>query len=702
MSSEFLLEIGTEELPASFVTHALRSMRSSAVELVGQARLGTDALEVETLGTPRRLAVRIRGLAPNQPDRDETVMGPPWSAAFDADGAPKKAAAGFAKKHRVEVQDLVKQTTEKGDYVSVRVHEAGRPTAAVLAEILPQICQRISFPKSMRWGPGEISFGRPIHWVVSLLGDEVVEFEFAGIQAGRTTRGHRFLAPQTFDLDNAGKYETALESAHVWVDLERRKARMMEDLLAAAKSLGGVLVPDAFLADECVSLVEEPFTVPGSFEESFLELPDTVVVSVMRDHQRYFAVRASEGGPLLPSYLNVVNTAQDPATIAKGNDRVLRARLADARFFVEEDRKAPLADRLQKLESVVFQSKLGTMGAKVRRLEANARTLAEQAGADPTACIEAARLCKADLETLIVFEFPELQGEMGRWYAMQEGVDAEIADAIRDHYRPQGADDVVPHQSVGAVVAVADRIDTLVGCFGIGLVPSGSADPFALRRAALGIIRIALEGPIDVDLRQLIDQAYAAYAGDAELAPAEELRASLDGFFRGRIRAMLKDAYGGDVVDACLGAWDGTSVRDLRSRIEAVSELGAAPEFQALAIAFKRAFNITKESARGSVDSALLEAGAETALAERFETVRDQIREATGERRYADALKLVAKDLGAPIDRFFEEVFVMVDDPKVRENRLRLLGEIADAVNGIAHFHQLGTKLQRRDPSVSA
>ena len=702
MSSEFLLEIGTEELPASFVTHALRSMKASAIDLVGQARLSTDSLEVHTMGTPRRLALRLRGLAPSQPDRDESIMGPPWSAAFEADGSPKKAATGFAKKHGVAVEDLRKQTTDKGDYVSVQVHETGKQTGAALSEILPQVCQRITFPKSMRWGPGEISFGRPIHWVVSLLGKDVVGFEFAGVQAGRATRGHRFLAPQIFDLDEAGNYEAALEQAHVLVDLKRRKDRMMEGLLASAKSLNGVLEPDAFLADECVSLVEEPFTVPGSFDESFLELPDTVVVSVMRDHQRYFALRASEGGTLLPSYLNVVNTAQAPETIAKGNDRVLRARLADARFFVEEDRKAPLADRLQKLESVVFQSKLGTMGAKVRRLQANARALAERSSADIDACVEAARLCKADLETLIVFEFPELQGEMGRWYALREGIDSAIADAIRDHYRPQGADDVVPDQIVGAVVAVADRIDTLVGCFGIGLVPSGSADPFALRRAALGIIRIALEGPIDVDLQRLIDQAHTAYAGDAELAPADEVRVALDAFFRGRIRAMLKDAHGGDVVDACLGAWNGTSLRDLRSRIEAVSELGAAPEFEALAVAFKRAFNITKESARGPIDSALLEAGAESALAERFETVRDQIREATGERRYADALKLVAKELGAPIDRFFEEVFVMVDDPRIRENRLRLLGEIADTVNGIAHFHQLGTKLQRRDPSVSA
>jgi glycyl-tRNA synthetase beta chain len=702
MSSEFLLEIGTEELPASFVRQALRSMKASAVELVGQARLGADSPEVHAMGTPRRLALRVRGLAPSQPDRDETVMGPPWSAAFDTDGSPKKAATGFAKKHGVAVEDLRKETTDKGEYVSVRVHEVGKATSEVLAELLPQLCQRITFPKSMRWGAGEITFGRPIHWIVSLLGSDIVEFEFAGVRAGRATRGHRFLAPDNFDLDEATNYEKALEGAHVIVDLGDRKDRMMEGLLDSAKALGGVLEPDAFLADECVSLVEEPFTVPGSFQESFLDLPDAVVISVMRDHQRYFAVRASEGGRLLPAYLNVVNTAEDPETIAKGNDRVLRARLADARFFVEEDRKAPLADRLQKLESVVFQSKLGTMGAKVRRLQANAHALAQQAGADADVCVEAARLCKTDLETLIVYEFPELQGQMGRWYALREGLDPAIADAIRDHYRPQGADDVVPDQSVGAVVAVADRIDTLVGCFGIGLVPSGSADPFALRRAALGIIRIALEGPIDIDLRQLIEQAYGAYEGDADLAPADEVRALLDDFFRGRIRGMLKDPHGGDVVDACLGAWDGRSLQDLRTRIEAVSELGTAPEFEALAIAFKRAFNITKESARGPIDPALLEAGAESALAERFGTVRDQIRQATSERRYTDALKLVAKELGAPIDRFFDEVFVMVDDAPIRENRLRLLGEIADTVNGIAHFHQLGTKLQRRDPSVSA
>ena len=518
----------------------------------------------------------MRGLSATQPDRQEIVVGPPWNAAFDQNGEPQKAATGFAKKHGVEVGALRKQVTEKGDYVSVEIYEPGRPADEVLRDILPSLCAQITFPKSMRWGSGDIAFGRPIHWIVSLLGSEVIEFEFAGVTSGRTTRGHRFLAPQTFELKDATGYVDALAAAHVLVEIDVRKQRMLDALGRSAESLGGILEPDAFLADECVSLVEEPFVVPGGFDDVFLALPDEVVIAVMRDHQRYFAVRAAKGGELMPAYLNVVNTAQDPQTIATGNDRVLRARLADARFFVEEDQKAPLLDKLKKLESVVFQSKLGTMGAKVRRIESIARALSGQVGADPNAAAQAARLCKADLETLIVYEFPELQGEMGRWYALREGVDSAIADAIRDHYRPQGADDVVPDQLIGAVVAVADRIDTLVGCFGIGLVPSGSADPFALRRAALGIVRIALEGPIDVDLRTIIDQAYAQYEGDANLTPANETRTALDEFFRGRIRVLARDHYEGDVVDACIGAWDGGSIRDLRTRMDAVAEVRAA------------------------------------------------------------------------------------------------------------------------------
>lgn len=691
MSSEFLLEIGTEELPSSFVTHALESMEAGASKLLAEARLPLDDVELQTLGTPRRLALRIGGLPAMQPERHETVLGPPWRAAFEEDGTAKKAAIGFAKKNGVPVESLSRKTTDKGDYVSVEVHEEGQPIAELLRELLPRLCTGISFPKSMRWGQGDIAFGRPVHWLVSLLGKDLIEFDFAGLTAGRLTRGHRFLSPGEFEIPEASAYETLLEQANVVPNIERRKSLMRQGLLDAAKKLDGVLQEDDFLVDECVSLVEAPFVVPGGFDEGFLQLPDQVVVSVMRDHQRYFAVRKEKGGALLPAYLNVVNTAEDPSTISKGNDRVLRARLSDARFFVEEDRKAALADRLQKLDSVVFQAKLGSMGDKVRRIEALSGWLSDQVGARADLSTQAARLCKADLETLIVYEFPELQGEMGRWYAQREGIDPAVADAIRDHYRPQGADDQVPAETTGAIVAAADRIDTLVGCFGIGLVPSGSADPFALRRAALGLVRIALEGPIDIELAALIEQAYRGYEGSAKLGEEDSVRTELQEFVRNRIRAFARASHSGDVVDACLGAWDGASIRDLWARIEAVSAIRQQPEFEALAVAFKRAFNITKNTARGSVDASLLETGAETSLAEVFSAVRDKIQLATEEREYTAALKMVAQELGAPIDRYFEDVFVMVEDDKVRENRLRLLGEIADTVNGIAHFHQLST-----------
>ncbi|MCA9529304.1 MAG: glycine--tRNA ligase subunit beta [Myxococcales bacterium] len=691
MTHELLIEIGVEELPASFLAQGLASLQAAVERLLGEARLTYE--RTRPLGTPRRLALVVYGLAEHQSNLDEVVTGPPYAAAFDPDGKPKRAAEGFAKKQGVEVSALTVVDTDKGRYVAAHRREAGAPAADVLPRLLGEAVANVRFPKSMRWAEGDLAFGRPIHWLLALLDDAVVPFTFGGLVASRHTRGHRFLAPAPFELRSAGAYVDALGAAHVVVDPAARRERMREALVAAAARLGGVLAPDAFLLDECAALVEEPFVVPGAFDEAFLGLPDGVVVSVMRDHQRYFAVRARDGGPLLPAYLNVVNTARAPETIARGNDRVLRARLADARFFVDEDKERLLESRLDKLDKVVFQSKLGTVGAKIRRIERLsgwvARRSAAEAAVDEGRARLAARLCKCDLETLVVFEFPELQGEMGRWYALAEGVDPEVADAIREHYQPQGVDDAPPRGVLGAVVSVADRADTLVGCFGIGLTPTGSADPFALRRAALGLIRVALEGPIDVDLRGVFGEAYDGYEGVALDERAGVLDA-LDAFVRGRLRALLRSDFPVDVIEACLGAWDGGSVRDLRARLDAVAAFRAEPAFESLAVAFKRAYNITQDAVRGEVDQALLEDGAERVLAERFADVRPSLAEAEAERRYADALGIVARELREPIDRFFDDVFVMVDDARVRDNRLRLLAGIADAVNRIAHVHQLG------------
>ena len=683
-AADLLLEIGTEELPASYVAGALEALPSIVGKLLEQSRLSHGA--IEAFGTPRRIALLVRAVALTQTDLAEDVIGPPASVAFDKDGKPTRAGEGFARKNGKEAGDLRVAETPKGAYATVRIEAKGRAAAEVLPEVVSSAIAAIPFRKSMRWGAGEFSFGRPIQWLVVLHGETVCPAEYAGIVAGRTTRGHRFLAPDPIDIPASNAYLDTLRRVHVLADPAERRAAMGTALQAAAKSIDAVLVEDEFLMGECLSLVEAPHVVVGSFDASFLELPDEVIVAVMRGHQRYFAVRTSEG-MLLPRYLTVVNTAKDPATIALGNDRVLRARLADARFFVREDRKARLAERVTKLDAVVYQAKLGSIGDKVRRIADLAGRAFPSLSADQ--CALAASLCKADLTTLIVGEFPELQGLMGRWYALKDGVDGNVADAIQDHYLPRGAHDSVPSAALSAALAVADRFDTLVGCFGIGIVPSGSADPYALRRAALGIVRIALEGPIDVDMASALNLAHSLYPQGA-LGDLAAIRTDLDVFFRARLRAHYAEAHRGDVIEACLAAWPGGSIRDLDARIRALTVLRARPEFDALAVAFKRTFNISKE-VEGSSDPERWTDSAEKDLGRAFFSTRSDLEALIASGDYEQALLTLARVLGPPIDAFFEQVFVMVEDPSVRENRLRLLSSIAQTVTRVAHFHLLAT-----------
>lgn len=683
VTQDLLIEIGTEELPASWVKRALEVLPELVTGALDAARLAHGA--AKAYGTPRRLAVLVSAVEDRTPDLEQEVLGPPKSAAFDAAGAPTKAGEGFAKKNNASASELFVKKTDKGEYAAVVRREKGRPAADVVAEVAGALPPRIPFAKSMRWGAGDIAFGRPIHWIVALFGDAVVPGSFAGIAFGRTTRGHRFLSPGDIVIPGASAYLAVLRDAHVLADEDERRRAMVAGLEARAKAIGASVEPDEFLVYENASLVEEPFVVLGSFEERFLTLPDEVIVAVMRGHQRYFALRSPDG-KLLPKYFAIANTAIDEANVAKGNDRVLVARLKDAEFFVGEDRKKKLADRVPKLDGIVFHAKLGTVGDKVKRVGA----LAASIGGGERAK-DAAALAKADLVSLIVGEFPELQGLMGRWYAEREGLEPEVADAIRDHYLPKGAGDAIPTTKLSAALAIADRADTLVGCFGIGIVPSGSQDPFALRRATLGILRIALEGPLETNLAATLQTAHATLVDQKKpVVPWEDLFPKLDDFVRGRLRVMLGEKHPTDVVEACLAAWDSRSVHDLARRVAALDAFRAHHAYESLAIAFKRAWNIAKDTTPAEPDTTLLESGAEADLWLAFGKIRGSMRERTAAADYGGALNLVATDLRGPIDRFFTDVFVMVDDARVRENRLRMLRTIADAINGVAHLHLLG------------
>ncbi len=564
-TASLLLEIGVEELPSSFVDGALAALPTLVASKLGQARIVHG--EVSVYGTPRRLAVIVADVAKMQVDLDEEVIGPPETAAFK-DGKPTRAAEAFAEKLGVPLDSL--QIAERtggpkqkpGRYVIGRRVEKGVATEHLLGGKLADICAAIPFRKSMRWGDGDASFGRPIQWMVALFGNQTLKFQFAGIESSNITRGHRFLAPSAFQVRSAESYVAQMHEAHVVVDRAERERVMLEAVDQAAKELGGVRDPERSLVDENASLVEEPHIVRGSFDTSYLALPAPVIRAVARGHQKYFCIQKSED-ELLPGYIAVVNTANDPKRIANGNNRVMTARLADARFFFEEDKKVAIASRVEKLSGIVFHNRLGTVREKVARMEQLSVAIARLLKCDEAAMkhvARAAELCKSDLVSLMVGEFPELQGDMGRAYAIAAGEPAAVANAIRDHYRPIGASDQIAPDDVSAIVALADRLDTLVGCFSVGLMPTGATDPFALRRACIAVLRTLIERSshnkafASLDLRVLALAAYDGFAAkklDLARDPATSLVME---FASERLRGLLASATSQGVADAVMGA----------------------------------------------------------------------------------------------------------------------------------------------------
>ncbi len=705
MSLELLVELGTEEIPAGYLTKAMVALKERCESELGKLRLGFET--VQTFGTPRRLTLSVIGLAQGQEDLAEEMVGPPARVAFDGDGKPTKAALGFAKRNGVGVEELRTGPAQgkKGEYLLCTRKESGKTAREILPATLVELLGTLPWPKSMRWHEGQESFVRPVHWVVSLLGGEVLELSFAGIAASDTSRGHRFLAPDEIKLDGSiGNYIQMLRSAFVIVDPKTRQTMISAEIGRIEDETQGIVRPDPKLIEEVANLVEYPVGICGQFPEEYLEVPEQVIVSAMRSHQRYFAMSRPDGS-LLNRFVTIAGTVtRDPELVRRGNERVLAARLADAQFFFREDKKHDLEFFAAKLDAVVFQKKLGSIADKVKRFTAGATLMASCVDVDPAAVARACQLCKADLCSQMVSEFPELQGSMGRRYATLAGEPAEVCQAIEEHYLPRGASDALPTSDVGAIIGIADRLDTIAGCFSIGVVPTGSADPFGLRRAALGILRLLTERSWVVNLDKLVARAISEVASGQGLSIDQaKVRSEVLEFLRIRFRGLLTadkslggKALPGDCVDAALAA-SFYNPRDALARAEAVSKLRARPDFEPLAAAFKRVANILKgQSAQGSKlalpnPEAFIEEESR-ALWAAYQGVQERAAASLASGDYTQALLLLS-ELKAPVDSFFDAVRVMDKDEAVRDNRLAMLGQINNTFTQIADFRQLQTSV---------
>ncbi len=685
MSKELFLEIGAEEIPAGFLPKAMVDMQLLLKKELDGARI--DYGEVRTLATPRRLVLLVRGVAERQPDAQISAMGPAAKVAYDSEGKPTRAAEGFARGQGVDISELTLVTTEKGEYISVSKRMVGRPTAELLAEILPRIIVGIPFRKSMRWGDLEVRFARPIHWIVALFDGVVVPFAFGNVKSGSISRGHRFMANLPFKVTGFDSYLEACERHFVIPDPERRKEIIRREVENVASAAGGAVLADEGLLEQVTYLVEYPTAVLGSFPSDFLKVPREVLITSMREHQRYFSL-VDEKGRLLPNFITINNTlTENPDVVVKGNERVLRARLSDARFFFEEDKKVSLEQRVEALKNVMYHARLGSSYEKMERFRTLAGQLAEELRPEIKAAVSrTAFLCKADLVTGMVGEFPELQGVMGREYALASCEDAEVARGIQEHYLPVQAGGELPASDIGALVSIADKLDTICGCFSVGLIPTGTADPYALRRSALGIINIILDRGYTLSLEALITASLGLLQTKLNRDAAEVLSDILE-FFRGRFVNLMAASFPSDLVEAvAIASFD--DLKETAAKIEALAEFRNRPDFAQLAVTFKRVCNIVKGGVDIVVDKQLFQDRAETELFGTFLTVSQNVGQNVAARDYLAALTDIAS-LRASVDFFFDSVMVMSDDESLRNNRLALLTGIAGLFSNIADFAKI-------------
>lgn len=672
-TQNFLVEIGTEELPPKALKTLATSFADNVEAELNQAGLSFD--KIEWFAAPRRLAVKVLNLATQQPSKEIEKRGPAVSAAFDAEGKPTKAAEGWARGCGITVEQAERIATDKGEWLVHRAKIEGQPTKNLLNDIVANALAKLPIPKPMRWADKTVQFIRPVHTVTMLLGDELIEGEILGVASARTIRGHRFLGEKEFEIQHADQYPQLLrEKGSVVADFNERKAEILAKSQAKASALGGVADIEESLLEEVTSLVEYPNVLAAKFEERFLAVPAEALVYTMKGDQKYFPIYDKEG-KLLPHFIFVSNiNPEDPTAIIEGNEKVVRPRLTDAEFFFKTDLKQKLVDRLPRLETVLFQQQLGTLKDKTDRIEQLAGEIAKQIGADEAKAKRAGLLSKCDLMTNMVFEFTDTQGVMGMHYARHDGEDEEVAVALNEQYMPRFAGDELPKSLVASAVALADKFDTLTGIFGIGQAPKGSADPFALRRAALGALRIIVEKNLPLDLEDLVKKS-AALFGD-KLTNSNVVADVVD-FMLGRFRAWYQDeGIAVDVIQAVL-ARRPTRPADFDARVRAVSHFRTLDSAEALAAANKRVANILAkaEGDIGAIDVALCVEPAEQVLAQSVLTLAKEVQPLIAQGEYTAVLDKLA-GLRQPVDNFFDNVMVNAEDAKLRQNRLAILNTL--------------------------
>lgn len=696
-----VLEIGTEEIPAQYMENALKDLNRLAKKYLEESRINYK--EIKVYGTPRRLILFIFHIEEKQEDIFQEIKGPAYSIAYNKNSLPQQPALKFAQSQGINVEDLIVEDTKKGKYIFAPKSIIGQPTIDLLSQIFPKLIIGMQFPKSMRWGEKSLRFIRPIRWILALYGKEIIKFNIDGLDSENITYGHRLLAPQIIKISSTQEYFKKLEKSHVIIDPKIRENIIKTDIKQIIKEIGGKKIINEKLLKEIIYLVEYPNAILGKYDKKYLELPKDVLTVVMEKHQKYFPVFKNKD-ELLPLFIVIINNSKKHASkIKEGNENVLTARLEDAKFFYQEDQKIPLEKNVDKLKSVIFQEKLGSIFDKIKRLELLCNYIADGLRVEQKVkkdLLRSAYLCKADLVTEMVKEFPELQGIMGKEYAILSGERKEVAEAIFEHYLPRFSGDNLPLTKCGMILGIADKVDTIIGCFVMGLTPTGSQDPYGLRRQSRGKIAIILKNNLEISLKDIIQKSLSLYkeSVSVELKIDEnKIVSQILSFLKQRVKNIfLEDGIRYDIIDAVLAVdRDGDAV-DIKNRINAIEELYNQPIFRKILSSSNRVLNLSKNNTENEIDQSLLKEKAELNLYHKYEIVYPQIKEFIFRKEYKKVFKLLG-DLCEPVDEFFDQVLVMDKDNNIRKNRIALIKKMGILFNQVADLSKIVSTKERRE-----